>query len=451
MNTNGTTLCHARWLPKTVRRRVLCGLGLFLVAFLLVAGFVVASVWIENRFPSDDAKRALLPTAQRAVTKPIVNALSRQIESYVRSRAEAPYMNAWLTLEETIARFLDERVDLAERRLYAYRLARDGSPECIAALLKVLQTAPPEHKAFMAQLIGSTRNPAAKAWLWLLLNDVNERVVMSTIRGLSAIGGDDVTSRIAGILADDQRVDQIRIEAALGLGTIRTPVAARALVETLGQTPSGEVATQILNSLGRFEFPAVAGAFGKYLAAPETLPEMRVAAAEALGNSSQAAPFLLELAESDGDADVRAAAAWAISAHSTVRDIGPALAGLAERETDADVRRRLYEALLSQAGIPAERLLPIVQAENDLAARVAGFNAIGGVANQQPSSTIATAFDEKIVPELVRIATAPNSLNIQMRAVFALRRARTTAAQAALASIASSAPPQVATAARNGL
>jgi HEAT repeat protein len=148
---------------------------------------------------------------------------------------------------------------------------------------------------------------------------------------------------------------------------------------------------------------------------------------------------------------VRAAAAWAISAHSTVRDIGPALAGLAERETDADVRRRLYEALLSQAGIPAERLLPIVQAENDLAARVAGFNAIGGAANQQLSSAIATAFDEKIVPELVQIATTPNSLNIQMRAVFALRRARTTAAQAALASIASSAPPQVATAARNGL
>jgi len=47
---------------------------------------------------------------------------------------------------------------------------------------------------------------------------------------------------------------------------------------------------------------------------------------------------------------------------------------------------------------------------------------------------------------------AQNSMNIQMRAVFALRRAQTAAAQNALAAIASSsAPPQIATAARNGL
>jgi hypothetical protein len=41
-------------------------------------------------------------------------------------------------------------------------------------------------------------------------------------------------------------------------------------------------------------------------------------------------------------------------------------------------------------------------------------------------------------------------LNIQMRAVFALRRARTLTAQAALAVIADRARPQIATAARNG-
>jgi hypothetical protein len=64
---------------------------------------------------------------------------------------------------------------------------------------------------------------------------------------------------------------------------------------------------------------------------------------------------------------------------------------------------------------------------------------------------VASAFDKEIVPELLQIATAPNSLNIQMRAVFALRRAQTASAQAALAAIAESARPQVATAARNGL
>jgi HEAT repeat protein len=111
----------------------------------------------------------------------------------------------------------------------------------------------------------------------------------------------------------------------------------------------------------------------------------------------------------------------------------------------------LYEALLPQDGIPSEHLLSTVQAENDIAARVAGFNALGRVAHQQPASAVAAAFDQEIVPELLQIATAPNSLNIQMRAVFALRRARSAAAAAALAEIANTARPQIATAARNGL
>ena len=124
---------------------------------------------------------------------------------------------------------------------------------------------------------------------------------------------------------------------------------------------------------------------------------------------------------------------------------------LAVQETDADARRRLYEALLPQTGITSERLLTAVMAEADIAARVAGFNAVGSATGRAPSSEIAAAFDQKIVPELLAIATSPNSLNIQMRAVFALRRAQTPAAQAALALMASNARPQIATAARNGL
>jgi HEAT repeat protein len=179
---------------------------------------------------------------------------------------------------------------------------------------------------------------------------------------------------------------------------------------------------------------------------------MRVIATEALANSSpRAVPLLLRLAHGDADADVRASAAWAIGAHQTVGNLGPTLTSMAERETEPDVRRRLYESLLPQSAIPTGRLMPLVMAEQDIAARVAGFNAIGRGAYQEPASTIAGRFDAEIVPELLQIATAPNSLNIQMRAVFALRRARTPAALAALGMIAESAVPDVATAARNGL
>ena len=452
MSTASQTPKRSSWLPKTTWGRWLFGLSGSIGVLLFAGGLLVFSVWVEDRHPSDDARRALLPGAQRVVTQPIVNALSRQIERYVRGRAERLYMKTGLTLEETIARFLDERVDLAERRIYAYRLARVGSPECIAALLKVFQTAPAEHKAFMAQLIGSTGNSAAKEWLLPLLNDAYERVVMGAVRGLSAIGGADVSALIAGILSDQQRPDPVRIQAALGLGDLGTPMARDALVEAFNTAPPREVATQILSSLGKFPFPMVADTFAEYLAAPETAPAMRVVATESLAFSTkEAVPFLLGLAGGDADANVRASAAWAISAQVDNQYLGQTLTGLAEQEPEADVRRRLYEAELPQADIPAERLLPTVLAEDDVAARVAGFNALGRAAGLQPGSAAATAFDQQIVPELLQIATSENSLNIQLRAVFALRRAQTEAAQDALAAIARSARPQVALAAQNGL
>ena len=93
----------------------------------------------------------------------------------------------------------------------------------------------------------------------------------------------------------------------------------------------------------------------------------------------------------------------------------------------------------------------LVRNEQDLAARIAGFNALGRVAYQQPGSDVAMAFDQEAVPELLKVAISPNSLNLQMRAVFALRRAQTESAREALKLISNSANPQIATAARNGL
>jgi HEAT repeat protein len=442
----------SKWLPRTLLGRSLLGVGVGLMALLFAAGFVFFSVWIEDNFPSDDPKRSLIPGLQRIFTKPIVNAISHRVERYVRSRIESRYMNTGLTLEETIARFLDERIDIEQRRIYAYRLARAGTPEAMAALFKVFQTAGPEHKAFMIQLIGSTGNPAVKDWLWQFLTDGDERVVMAAIRGLSAIGGRDVSEKLVSLLKDSHQPDQIRIEAALGLGTIGTPEAADVLAKALMETKETELGMQILNALGHFPFEIVAVTFEQLLSATKVSSETRVVAVEALANSSRSAvPFLLGFAQDDEDADVRASAAWAVSIHGRYRGLAPVLTDMVEREPDADVRRRLYEALLPQSEIPAERLFPSVLEEDDIAARVAGFNALANAVAQGSSETFAATFDRQIVPELLQIATSENSVNIRMRAVFALRGAQTDAAQVALSEIANTSNPQVAEAARHGL
>ena len=453
MNITGITARLSKWLPRTLLGRSLLGVGIGLAVFLFVAGFVVFSVWIEDKFPGDDPKRSLIPGLQKIITKPVVSAVSHGVERYVRGRIESRYMDTGLSLEETIARFLDERIDIEQRRIYAYRLARAGTPEAMAALSKVFQTAGPEHKAFMLQLIGGTQNPAVKDWLWQWLTDSDIRVVMATIRGLSMIGGTDVTEKLVTLLRDSKQPDQLRIEAALGLGNIGTPEAADTLSKALLETMETEVGAQILDALGRFPFETVAGTFRQFLSAPGVPPEKRVVALEALAYSSAGAvPFLLGFAEGDADADVRASAAWAISTHGRYRDIAPMLTDMVEAEPDEDVRRRLYEALLPQSGIPAERLLPGVLEEEDIAARVAGFNALASAAAQGSSETFAPTFDLQIVPELLQIALSDNSVNIRMRAVFALRMAQTDAAQAALAEIATHASnPQIAEAARHGL
>lgn len=412
---------------ESISRRLLFCLAT--AAAIIALGIIVGI----NRDSRADGGRISLPRTQAASTEPQT-------------------ASAGSVLEETIARFLDERTDLAERLACARRLMDDGSPAALAALLKVFQTASPDQQAFLVQLIGSTGDPAFKAWLLPLLDHPEQKVRVAAIRALSAIGGEDIVARIASLLEDKQQKDLIRIEAAMGLGTIGTSSARDALLKSFGQTPSRDLAEQILKSLGRFDFPTVADAFQGFIATSDAPRAMRVVAVEALVNSSsEAVPFLLQLAARDTASEVRASAAWAIIAHEAIPHLGPALTDLAQREPAVDVRRRLYEALLPQSEVPAERLLPIVQAEQDVAARVAGFNVVGNIAREDPASSIATTFDREMVPELVRIATAPNSLNIQMRAVFALRRAQTEAAQAALAVIASGAPPQVATAARNGL
>jgi HEAT repeat protein len=440
-------------MPRTVLGRSLLGVGTGLVVLLFAAGFVVFSVWVEDNFPSDDPKRSLLSGLQKVVTKPVVSAVSRGVEQYIRSRIESRYMDTGLSLEETIARFLDEKTGIEKRRIYAYRLARAGTPEAMAALSSVFQTAGAEDKAFMLQLVGSTGNPAVKDWLWQWLTDVDERVIMAAIRGLSTIGGRDVLEKMGALLQDSRQPDRIRIEAALGLGILATPEAADILSKAFMKSRDTELGIQILDVLGRFPFETVAGTFKQVLSSEGVPPETRVVAVESLAYSSTGAvPFLLGFAEGDADADVRASAAWAISTHGRYRDLAPVLTDMIEAEPDEDVRRRLYEALLPQSGIPAERLLPAVLEEEDIAARVAGFNALASAASQGAPETFAATFDQQIVPELLEIAMADNSVNIRMRAVFALRRAQTDAAQAALAEIAKHCSnSQIAEAARHGL
>lgn len=442
----------SRLLPRTWFGRIVAIFASGLVLILGLLALVAGSIWIEDRHPGDDPQRALFPRAQSMLTRPIVQAVSRGIEEQIRRNMEAKFMETGLSLEETIALFLDGRVDLRERRFHAYRLAREGTSESIAALLKVLYTAPPADKAFIAALIGRAGNPAAKDWLKPLLSDPEEKVVLSAIRAMGLLGGDDVSAELAAILEDEDRSQPVRIESAIALGSIGSAASTDALMAAFSEMPSDEVAAEILNGLGKASYHHVAPLFEAFVASEDAPLELRVVAVEALSeSSSDAIPYLVEVAGGHDEADLRASAAWAISAHGAAGYLGPSLADMMEKEPEAEVRRRLYEAMLTQPALPADRVLSAAMKEADPAARIAGFNAIGHAAHTNPGSKAAATFDAEIIPELLRTADQPNSLNLRMRAVFALRRANTPAARQALATLTRCETPQIATAARNGL
>lgn len=440
-----------RW-PRTLFGRALLAIGVTASCLLALLGLVAGSVWMEKSYPSDEPGRALFPRAQRLVTRPIVVALGREIQSHYRRQSEARYLETGLSLKETIARFLDEGSDLAARRDHAFRLAREGTPEALAALRQVLGSAPPEDLEHMLALIGRAGNPATVTLLASWSRDDHESVARAAIRALGLIGNDPAIGIVADLLADPTSPEALRVEAAVTLGNNQTTTAQLALTEAFGGLPTGEVATEILHGLGRYDFDRVAPVFRNYLSSPAARGELRIAAVEALAKSStDAVPFLLEVARADADPEVRASAAWAISTHHTAEQFGGHLTAMAEGESEPDVRRRLYEAMIHQSDTSPGRIIPLVLAEEDVATRVAGLNALGESLRHDPSSAAAREFDATLVPELQRIATSPNTLNLQMRAVFALRRAATPAAREALAEISRGAVPAIATAARHGL
>lgn len=416
-----------------------------------VAGLIMVSVWVEARFPLTESD-AGSPVAQvrEATTRPVVEALGKKLGRYVRGRMIAREIRTQISEEETIARYLSPSTPDGERLMLAYRLGRLETPDSIAALLRGFETAKSEQKALLAQILGNTGIPRMKDLLIPLLADGDERVVAAAVLGLGALDGEGSAHLIGGMIADRQQPLQVRVTAADALGEMGNVTARDALVQALEFGVDDDLSRAVLRSLGRVPFARVRDVFDRYLYSPETPLEMRSVAVEALALSGgDAVGFLLSAAGRDEDPDVRASAAWAISAQDSRAAIGGTLMSLAEREPDVDVRRRLYEALTDQPDTPVDRLWQHVALEEDSDARVAAFNALGVAAARHPAAS--ARFDRVAVPELERIASNQNTLNVRMRAVLGLRRAGTPAAMAALARLATVPDSNIADAALAGL
>lgn len=344
---------------------------------------------------------------------------------------------------------LDAAAPIGDRRRAAWILARRGDQDSLDALAEALAGGPAALRSAIAEALGHSPSPVAKEiLLGLLSSEEDEGVLRGAVRGIAALGGDEAAEILARTLRSEERSVAVREEAAEALGEVKSPRALAALLEAYesarGADP--ELAASAIAGLGKRDFAETRRFFEALLDSPGADRELRVTALEALGEATgDAGRFLLGYL-GDADSEVRAAAAWSLATLEEPGQLSAELLGVLEREEDPDVRARIYQALENQPSAEDAAVLRRVLAETDpglrlLASPLAAEAAARGTGREE--------FDAALVPELAGAALGPGDVQAKLRAVYALKRARTPRAVEALREIAGqSAEARVAEAAR---
>jgi len=356
------------------------------------------------------------------------------------------------SVADLIARMNDESLDLISRRDAARTLAGLDDPAALAALKAMLVNASTSLKTAIAEGLSGNHAPAALQLLLSLLHDADEAVSSAAIQSLAQLNPEGIADFLSNVLFDSNAPAADRAEAAAALGESSQPGAYDALIRAITTIKDDSVVQYALAGLGKRPLTETNEFLSAYLAATTTPTADKVAALEALANSpNQTGAFLLKYA-TDADPAIREAAVWAIAASGNPGDVAGQLSALLQNETNEQVRASLYQAISQQPGFDAAPILPMVAKETDAATRLAGLGLLAAASRAEPSSNIATYFDQNAVAELAQVALQSNDSSNRLLAVIDLRRARTPGSNEALQEIASqSTDPKVVEAAQAAL
>jgi HEAT repeat protein len=338
---------------------------------------------------------------------------------------------------ELLARLADPNLDLRTRCQAGQTLARLGSASALAAVRQALVTGVPSLRAAIAEGLGESPLPEARQLLTTLVNDADESVAQGAVRGWALVGDADAANALTTLVYSDDHPEGVRTEAALALGElVNQPQAFAALTNAAWQLRDDTLAPAVLEGLGRRTFTETEEFFRQYLASPDLPGSLRSAAVEALGRAQgDSSPLLVEFLR-DADPEVRAGAAWALSATVESGRAGELLVAHLWTESNPAVRSRLYQALGNQGVFDATAVLPLVQQETRTDVRLSGLDLLGQACRANPSPAVVDFFDTAAIPELKTIALQSDDAHSRMAAVIALRRAPLPGATAALADIA---------------
>ena len=425
----------------SVPGRIRIGLICTSLALLVIAGVVIL-----YRVSNGSRKESTEP--DRSETRPMSAGHSYRPRSLAAAErldildaiALAPGTTN-LTTAQLLAQLLDESVSLSARRQAARALAQIESDEALAALKQILASGPPYLKAAIAEGLGQSPHPESHTLLLDLVNGPDVIAARGAARGLALRGDADSVQTLADVLFNEQRAVSVRAEAALSLGAAQFSGAQESLVRALGEIRDETIVDSVLEGLGRRPFADTQEIFRNYLDSKIVSTESKISALEALHETDgNVAPFLLKYL-ADGNPDIRAAAAWALSAagndlNGVSSETGAQVLAVLTREPEANVRARLYEVLAEQNNVDATAILGLVRTESDVNARLAGLTCLAGTLQSPSAFDVALFFEQIAVPELKNMALQANDPESRLLSVIVLRRAKTPGSLTALQSIA---------------
>ena len=434
-------------LPST-KPRVWIALFLIAVALLAAAVFIFG----KRRPPAADLASGELQQPNRTISNVIGPQLiaSKTEAVGTTSRTNPPAAiqtnqpqtqvqrpTAGAQVQQLAAQLSNAALPLKERKRAARELAQACSDDSVLALKQALANAPASLQAAIAEALGICAHPEAKALLASLLQSQNQQVALGAVRGLGNSQSSEAAWTLVGLLNDASRSVAFRAQVADALGETQRPEALEALRRVAHQSGSDQAFSEsVLGGIAKFPFDQTRSFFETYLQSPQVDVEHRVAALQALEQTSGEVGDLLIKYARDPDAEIRLAAARALVSGEERGSLGKPIVELLNESADQAVRANLYRALAFQSDWDLQSLWPGIQRETDAASRLAGLGLAADMTRRSQSPEMTAFFNEHVLPELKNAALGGADFETQMQAIIALRAAGTPEALAAVDQVA---------------
>ncbi len=338
-------------------------------------------------------------------------------------------------LRSMIDRARDPNQSLEDRVSAIRWLARLGDDEAFDVLERLLRNdSPPPIRALVAMALGESSHLSAARLLDSLLYDEDLDIVLGAIRGLANHRDPGTTETLKSLVANASVSDEIRFEAAEALS--KRDGAAEPRRDTLSRSDD-ERAGDELERLVRQPLHEGEQGLRQWMEDLELTVDEKVAAVEALAEGDdETAEFLLEIARSSDDIELRSAAIDVLALFDEPGDTIAGLGALIHREPSSALRADLYNTLAFHAdqadGPGSLELVRSALSESMPRAQLEGYRMVASMLNHQYDPGIAQSFDLQMVDWLQGSAEQGVDRYTRHLAIDALKLAGTPGAHEAL-------------------